>query len=490
MNQTTQIERTQRPSPRRLAAIACLDVVGYSRLMGISEESTLGAWSTLRNTVVLPGVATWGGRVVDRAGDGMVAEFDSALNALRWAQDLQSAPERYLGSEPPIKLRIALHLADVIDGVDGELRGNGVNAVTRLQSFAEAGGVIVSRAIANAVAGMTDAVFVDLGLLHLKTIEHPIHAFRLRGQFDDAAPQPAWRRPMALTAGVAMLAIPVLASLLVCRGTPRERAERLLEQGLAIACQQNPCPRAWLARRVLFEQAIAQDPTFAPPYAEATFTYTNMVAAHISVDPQEDLHIAERLATRAIALAPDQAASHKARGSVLRQYPEKLEDALGEYLHAIAIDPTQHLARANAGWMLVRLGRPKEGEPYLQAALAAAPNDLYAASWLDYLGIAELFLGHYEDAAGFFQRALDQQAKGAVGVTNALERPLNLAAALALSGHVARARQIVADLRLQYPSVSTHNLLWSDDMSTAPGFQAGLATLRHGAVLAGVFNAD
>ncbi len=76
---------------RRLAALAFLDVVGYSRLMGVDEAATLRRWFALRDGLVEPRVAGWRGRVVDRAGDGLFVEFRSVLDAVLWAMDVQAA---------------------------------------------------------------------------------------------------------------------------------------------------------------------------------------------------------------------------------------------------------------------------------------------------------------------------------------------------------------------------------------------------------------
>lgn len=190
-----------------------------------------------------------------------------------------------------------------------------------------------------------------------------------------------------------------------------------------------------------------------------------------------------------MALAPDQAFAHEARAAVLRQDPDKLEDALSAYIRALAIDPKLPSVRAYAGWMLVLLGRPAEGEPYLQTALAMAPHDLYASAWLNYLGLAELFLGRYDEASELFRRAIATQSHGATAADIELERNLNLAAALALAGNLDSARKLIDGLRSHNPTLSTHNILWNCDCSHAPGFLAGLAILRRGAALAGVLDA-
>jgi len=485
MNQILRSLQTERAVRRRLAAIAFLDVVGYSRLMAVNEDATLHAWSTLRHTVIEPRILAWRGRIVDRAGDGIFAEFGSALEALQWAQDVQNAAERHVHPGNPIKLRIAVHLADVIDGPDGEVQGDGVNAAARLQAYAEAGGVIVSQAVVDAVQGKTNAVFADLGLLHLRHIAYPVHAFLLSATPISVPLTPGWHRMLRFVVGVAAVLLLALSTIFHWYASPRQEAERLLHQGLAIRCPAFPCAQQWLDQRALFEQAIAADPSFARPYAEDALTYTRFVSSRLSVNVADDLRMAGRLATQAAALAPDQAFAYDARGEVLRQDPDRLEDALAAFLRVLSIDPNNTIARANAGWMLLLLGRPAEAEPYLRAALDAEPHHRSAPAWFNRLGLAELFLDRPGHGAEFFRRAIEQQSQTDAGSDVGLEREINLASALALDGDSDAAQGVIARLRVRYPSLSLHNI-WTCACSHAPHFKAGMETLRRGAVLAGV----
>jgi TolB-like protein/class 3 adenylate cyclase len=180
----------QRPTRRRLAAIAFLDVVGYSRMMGADEETTLRRWIAMRHGLIEPRVRAWHGRVVDRAGDGLFVEFQGALDAVRWAIDVQAAVASAAAEEPPMQVRVAVHLGDVLDGIDGGIHGDGVNTAARLQAFAEAGGIIATKAVVDEVAGKVAAPFVDQGELYLRNIMHPVHAFALRVG-DSAVRRPA-----------------------------------------------------------------------------------------------------------------------------------------------------------------------------------------------------------------------------------------------------------------------------------------------------------
>lgn len=175
-----QTDRSEKPLLRRLAAIAFLDVAGYSRLMGVDEETTLCEWLALRCMVIEPRVRSWRGRIVNRAGDGVLIEFRSALDAFHWAVDVQNAIVSRVHAGVPMQVRIAVHLGDVIVDAEGEVQGDRVNTVVRLQAYAEPGGIVVSQAIANEVLGKTASAFLDLGELRLRNILRPVHAFRLR----------------------------------------------------------------------------------------------------------------------------------------------------------------------------------------------------------------------------------------------------------------------------------------------------------------------
>jgi class 3 adenylate cyclase len=128
---------------RRLAAILAADVAGYSRLMGADEEGTLDRLKALRRELVDPKIAEHHGRIVKTAGDGLLVEFASVVDAVRCAVEVQQAmPERNTGvaADSRIELRIGINLGDVIIDED-DLYGDGVNIAARIEALADAGGV-------------------------------------------------------------------------------------------------------------------------------------------------------------------------------------------------------------------------------------------------------------------------------------------------------------------------------------------------------------
>ena len=166
---------------RRLAAILAADVVGYSRLMGRDENGTLARLREHRKQRFEPILARHGGRLVKLMGDGAMAEFPSAVDALSAAISFQQAIAEANREQPvdtAIVFRIGLHLGDLI--VEGDdLYGDGVNVAARLEAEASPGGILVSRAVREAVDGRLKATLYALGELSLKNIERPIRAFRV-----------------------------------------------------------------------------------------------------------------------------------------------------------------------------------------------------------------------------------------------------------------------------------------------------------------------
>jgi adenylate cyclase len=166
---------------RKLAAIVAADVVGYSRLMGRDEAGTLARLKDHRAQRLEPALARNDGRLVKLTGDGALAEFGSAVDALRAAIEFQQAVDQAnaaLPEEQRIVFRIGLHVGDLI--VDGDdLYGDGVNIAARLEAEAQPGGIVVSGTMHEAAAGKLQAEFADLGRLSLKNIDRPVQAYRV-----------------------------------------------------------------------------------------------------------------------------------------------------------------------------------------------------------------------------------------------------------------------------------------------------------------------
>ncbi len=183
---------------RRLAAILAADVVGYSRMMGANEVGTLTALKAWYKDTLQPLMTTkHSGRVVKLMGDGVLAEFASAVNAVECAvemQELMAAANADAPEERKIILRIGINLGDVI--VEGsDLYGDGVNVAARLEAMAEPGGICISDDAHRQVRDKLDIAFEDEGEHQLKNIARPLRIFRVRSGTRPLAPPPSLALP-------------------------------------------------------------------------------------------------------------------------------------------------------------------------------------------------------------------------------------------------------------------------------------------------------
>jgi class 3 adenylate cyclase/TolB-like protein len=167
---------------QRLAAVLAVDVVGYTRLMEADERGTHGRLMNLRSSILQPVVEQRHGRIVKNTGDGFLAMFESARDAMDAAITMQGEVTKREADQPPdrrIAFRMGLNVANVIVE-DHDIYGDGVNIAARLQGYAEAGGIVVSGVFRDAVGGTFGLDAVDLGLLHLRNLSHPVQVISLR----------------------------------------------------------------------------------------------------------------------------------------------------------------------------------------------------------------------------------------------------------------------------------------------------------------------
>jgi adenylate cyclase len=175
---------------RKITAILAADVVGFSRLTGTDEDRTLARLRALRSDVIDPTIAVHKGRVVKRTGDGVLVEFRSVVDALRCAVEVQDAMvERNAGvlAERRIEFRIGIHLGDVVEEVDGDLMGDGVNIAARLEGICAPGAICLSEDAYRQVKGRLHLAVRDLGPKELKNIPDPIRVYSLEVGVDASA---------------------------------------------------------------------------------------------------------------------------------------------------------------------------------------------------------------------------------------------------------------------------------------------------------------
>jgi len=200
---------------RKIAAIFAADIAGYSRLVAEDEEETLRRLASYRQ-VTDDFIAKGGGRIFNTAGDAVLAEFPSAVEAVRCAIDIQESLRTRNMAYPPSRqmaFRIGITIGDVVER-DGDLLGDGVNIAARLEGLAEVGGICISRAVHEQVANKLSVQFADIGAQEVKNIPTPVHAYMVAMRREDGtyttpqvkkpakapgAPQPNWMWPVAVT---------------------------------------------------------------------------------------------------------------------------------------------------------------------------------------------------------------------------------------------------------------------------------------------------
>jgi class 3 adenylate cyclase/tetratricopeptide (TPR) repeat protein len=175
---------------RKIAVILAADIAGYSRLIAEDEEETLRRFEGYR-AVFAEFVERGSGRIFNTAGDAILAEFQSAVEAVRCAVDVQESLRARNLAYPPsrhMNFRIGITIGDVVERDNGDLLGDGVNIASRLESIAPPGGICVSRSVHEAVATKMTLQFADAGPQTLKNIPERIQAYTLTLD-EDGVPQ-------------------------------------------------------------------------------------------------------------------------------------------------------------------------------------------------------------------------------------------------------------------------------------------------------------
>jgi class 3 adenylate cyclase len=163
---------------RKIAALMAADIHGYSRLVAEDEEETLRRLASYRS-VIDDFIAKASGRIFSTAGDAVLAEFPSSVEAVRCAIDIQESLRTRNLAYPPsrqMNFRIGITVGDVVER-EGDLLGDGVNIAARLEGLAAPGGICVSRSIYEQVANKLSVQFADIGEQQVKNIPTPVHAY-------------------------------------------------------------------------------------------------------------------------------------------------------------------------------------------------------------------------------------------------------------------------------------------------------------------------
>jgi adenylate cyclase len=169
------MDRQGKKIEQRLVAIFAADVAGYSRLIERDEVGTLNILAGHRE-VMDRLISEHGGRIANTAGESVLAEFPSAVDAVQCAVSVQEALAHAIQDAPEerrLQFRIGVHVGDVIVKA-GDLLGDGVNVAARLEGLADPAGICISEAAYGYVRKTLTLAFTDLGLQKVKNIEEPI----------------------------------------------------------------------------------------------------------------------------------------------------------------------------------------------------------------------------------------------------------------------------------------------------------------------------
>jgi adenylate cyclase len=194
---------------QRLAAILAADAAGYSRLMASDDRATVASLDSARS-VFRAQIESNQGRVIDMAGDSVLAVFETATGAVTAALAVQRGLNEAASTtteERRMRFRIGIHLGDVIEKADGTVYGDGVNIAARLEGLAEPGGITISDAVRGAVRGKVTASFLDQGEQAVKNIPEPVRAFKVTAQSAFDMPTASLSAPDVRSPGKPSLAV-------------------------------------------------------------------------------------------------------------------------------------------------------------------------------------------------------------------------------------------------------------------------------------------
>lgn len=377
---------------QRLAVILAADAAGYSRLMATDDHATVAALDTGR-AVFRKHIESMQGRVIDMAGDSVLAVFESAAAAaaaaLAIAQELNSTAKDSL-EERRLRFRVGLHLGDIIEKPDGTVYGDGVNIAARVQSLAVPGGICLTQQVYDQVHNKFDAEFVDLGQPEMKNIQFPIRVFRVVLPWEKASGRIGARLLSGLAhkgnrrhmlGALGVLVVGGLGWRLTRTETykPDKRAAELFAQAAALASHSSSHLEGKANNTAvidMLEKATDIDPRFADAHAKLGLAY--VIRLFLFAPEEKNLQQKAYLAIeRAFQLDPNLAEAYEARGrlrwTAFNHFPHG--DAIRDFQQALKINPRLDEAHHYLGLVFLHVGLLEDGRGEFQAAVKLNPSN-------------------------------------------------------------------------------------------------------------------
>jgi class 3 adenylate cyclase len=294
------------PLERKLATILSADVAEYSRLMAEDEEQTLRTFRAHRS-VIDSLISLHRGRIFNTAGDAILAEFTSAVEAVRCATEIQAALRTRNEQLPParqVRFRLGINLGDVMmDG--GDLLGDGVNVAARLQAAAEPGGICISGSVYDQIRNKLSLTFRSLGEQSFKNIPQPIRTFSITESAGHGAlPSPrSQRKRIAFVASLAaaLVLLAFATAYWVFERTQRGASDGLYAGPICYGPSRNDPARCYRAQGVLSSGKISGRWPGRDPVATVSLSGEVSASGTVHIELHGENADGTRLATMVLA---------------------------------------------------------------------------------------------------------------------------------------------------------------------------------------------
>jgi len=455
---------------RRLAAIVCADVAGYSRMMGADEAGTHAAFKAHRSAIY-PIILNHGGRLVKNTGDGFLVEFPSIVEAIESAiamQALMAERNDHLPADRVMQFRMGVHMGDVIADED-EVFGDGVNVAVRLEAVAVPGGVAVSAKAHHEAGKHLSVPLVDAGSHRLKNIEEPVHVWTWEpGGSDASGREPKNTSSLPAQYRTAIVGVLPFANLSdsadeyfsdgltedLIHALSLQSFYRVLSRNSTFSFKGNSLSARLIAREIdatyLIQGSVRRAGTkirvtaelIAPENGEQLWTgrYDRDIGDLFAMQDEITTNLSAALAPeifRAEASAPARSSSTDLtawdrflRGLSHYYQPTKAdyEASIDLFREAIALDPALSIARAylatiltqgvHFGWIRSTSELWSEALDLAESSVRLDPRSSFAFSIVSYLQAME---GNHDDAMDAARKAVklnpyDMGARGVLGI--------------------------------------------------------------------------